>query len=159
MQNRTFLVLLRPIFCEKLKIAPHRKTAPPQTYEFPISAEKSVSISVKTFFFFWRSPVFGRKKHLNFQFRLKNQSQKFGEDLFFIFILFWRSPVFSRKKRLNFWAFREISSQISDKPCDTDSRTMNIRVKVKNILAPVRPRVLSGWGITLLEKMRAADES
>ena len=26
-------------------------------------------------------------------------------------------------------------------------------------VCPVRPRVLSSWGITLLEKMRAADES
>ena len=42
-----------------------------------ISAEKSVSISVKTFFFvlFWRPPDFGRKKRLNFRFRSKNQSQ------------------------------------------------------------------------------------
>ena len=54
MQNRTFLVLLRPICCEKLKIAPpHRKTAPPQTFEFRISAEKSDPISAKTFFFFF----------------------------------------------------------------------------------------------------------
>ena len=26
-------------------------------------------------------------------------------------------------------------------------------------VSPVRPRVLSSWGITLLEKLRAADES
>ena len=97
MQNRTFLVLLRPIFCETLKIVPpHRKTAPPQTFEFPNLAEKSVSISVKTFFFFF----------------------------------FWRPPDFGRKKPLNFRAFRESSSQFSDKPCETDSRTMKIRVKV-----------------------------
>ena len=38
-----------------------------KTFEFPISAEKSVSISEKTFFFFfWRPPDFGRKKPLNF---------------------------------------------------------------------------------------------
>ena len=30
-------------------------------FEFPISAEKSLLISVKTFFFFWKSPEFGRK--------------------------------------------------------------------------------------------------
>ena len=97
MQNRTFLVYLRPIFCEKLKIAPpHRKTAPPQTFEFPISAEKSVSIWVKTFFFFFLC----------------------------------RPPDFGRKKPLSFRPFGEISSQISDKPCETDSRTMKIRVKV-----------------------------
>ena len=66
---------------------------PEKTFEFPILAKKSVSISVKTFFF-------------------------------------WRPSVFGRKKRLNFRAFREISSQFWDKPCETDSRTMNIRVKV-----------------------------
>ena len=96
-----------------------------KTFEIPISAEKSVSISVKTSVFedhlilggknVWISD-FGRKISLNF-----------GEDLFFFF---WRPPDFGRKKRLNFWACREISSQFSDKPCETDSRTMKIRVKV-----------------------------
>ena len=96
MQNRTFLVLLRPIFCEKLKIAPlPKENSPPKTFEFPNLAEKSVSISVKTFFFF-----------------------------------FWRPPDFGLKKRLNFRAFRDIPSQFSDKPCETDSRTMKIWVKV-----------------------------
>ena len=61
-----FLLLLRLIFCEKLKIAPpHWKTAQPQTFKFPNLAEKSVSISVKTIFF-WRPPHFGRKKPLTF---------------------------------------------------------------------------------------------
>ena len=64
-----------------------------KTFEFRISAEKSVSISVKTFFFY-------------------------GDHLLF------------RKKSLNFRPFREVSSQFSDKPCETDSRTMKIRVKV-----------------------------
>ena len=59
---------------------------------------------------------FGRKISLNF-----------GEDLLFFF---WRPPVFGLKKRLNFRAFREIPSQVSDKPCDSDSRTIKIRVKV-----------------------------
>ena len=63
--------------------------------EFRISAEKSLSISEKTFFFF-----------------------------------FWRTPDFGRKKPLNFRAFREISSQFSDKPSETDSSPMKIRVKV-----------------------------
>ena len=89
MQNRTFLVVLRSIFSEKLKIAS------PQTFGFPSWAEKSVSKSVKTLFFF-----------------------------------FWRPPDFGRKKPLNFRAFREISSQFSCKPCETDSRAMKIRVKV-----------------------------
>ena len=105
MQNRTFLVLFRPIFGEKLKTAPPKEIECrscevdvvircEKAFEFPFLAEKSVSISVKTFFFSWRPSVFGLKKHLNFR------------------------------------AFREISSQFSDKPCEIDSRTMKIRVKV-----------------------------
>ena len=62
---------------------------------------------------------FGRKITLNF-----------GEDLFFFFFFFLRSPNFRRKKRLNFRSFGDISSQISDKPSETDSRSMKIRVKV-----------------------------
>ena len=66
-------MLLRPSFGEKLKIALRSGNSPPQTFEFsvktffleitliwaektfefPISAEKSVSKSVKTFFFFF----------------------------------------------------------------------------------------------------------
>ena len=42
------------------------------SFEFPILAEKSISISVKTFFFFWRPPVFGRKN-----FRISELSEKF----------------------------------------------------------------------------------
>ena len=105
MQNRTFLVLLRPIFGEKLKTASPKEIGCrscevdvvmryKKKFEFRILAEKPVSISAKTFFFFRRSPVFGRKK------------------------------------RLNFRAFREVPSQFSDKPCDTDSRPMKIWVKV-----------------------------
>ena len=117
-------MLLRPIFCEKLKIAPLKKTAPPETFEFPNLAEKSDSISAKTFFF-WRPPVFGRKKPLNFGFRPKNQTQ-FRRRPFF----FWRPLDFGRKKPSNFRAFREMSSEFLDKPCETDSRTIKIRVKV-----------------------------
>ena len=57
-----------------------------KAFEFPILAEKLVSISVKIFFL--------------------------------------RPLIFGRKKRLNFRAFREIPYQFSDKPCETDSRTM-----------------------------------
>ena len=54
MQNCMFFVLLRPILCEKWKIAPpHSKTAPPQTSEFAKLDEILVSILVKTFFFFF----------------------------------------------------------------------------------------------------------
>ena len=122
MQNRTFLMLLRPIFCEKLKIAP------PETFEFPHLAEKSDSILAKTFFFFRRPPDFGRKKPLNFGWRPKNQIQFRRRPCFFVF--FWRPPDFGRKKPSNFRAFRQISSAFSDKPSETDLRTIKIRVKV-----------------------------
>ena len=76
-------------------------------------------------FFFWRSPNFGRKKRLNFGLRPKNHSEFWRRPFFFFF--FWRLPDFGRKKRLN---FRDILSQISDKPSETDSRSIKIRVKV-----------------------------
>ena len=50
--------------------------------EFPISAGKSLEISVKTFFFFWRSPVFGRKKYLSFRFRPENHFEFSQHALF-----------------------------------------------------------------------------
>ena len=103
MQNRTLLVLLRPIFCEQ---PPPKGNWVPKLWSRCRDSEwKSVWIS-----------DFGRKISLNF-----------GEDLFFFF---WRPPVFGQKKRLNFQAFLEIPSQFSDKPCETDSRTMTIRVNV-----------------------------
>ena len=81
---------------------------PEEPCEFPISAEKSVSIAVKTpFFFFWRSPVFGRKNRLNFRFRPKNLSQFQWRPFFFVDHLFlggkivWISD-YGRKIRLNF---------------------------------------------------------
>ena len=76
------------------------------------------------FFFFWTSPNFGRKKPLNFGFRPKNHSESWRRPFF------WRSPNFGRKKALNFRAFRDISSQVLDKPSETDSRSRKIRVKV-----------------------------
>ena len=87
MQNRTFLLLFRPIFGEKLKTAPPKEIGCQsrevdvvirceKVFEFPILAEKSDSISVKTFFFFfWRPPVFGLKNRLNFRFWPRNQTQ------------------------------------------------------------------------------------
>ena len=80
------------------------------------------------FFLFWRSPNFGRKKPLNFGFRPKNHSELWRRPCFF----FWGggSPDFGQKKPLNFRAFQDISPQVSDKPSETDSRSMKIRVKV-----------------------------
>ena len=82
LQNRTFLELLGPIFAQKMKTAPPKGFGcrscegvdviwPEEPFEFPISARKSLWISVKTFFFSG-SPVFGRKNCLNFRFRPKN---------------------------------------------------------------------------------------
>ena len=47
---------------------------PEKPLEFPISAAKSLAISVKTFFF-WRSPDLGRKNRLNSRFRPENPLQ------------------------------------------------------------------------------------
>ena len=120
-----YFVLLRPIFCEKWKIAP------PQTFELAKLGRKitlNFGEDLFFFFFFWRSPNFGRKKPLNLGFRPKNHSEFWRRPFFFFF--FWRSPNFGRKKPLNFRCFRDISSQISDKPSETDSRSMKIRVNV-----------------------------
>ena len=65
---------------------------PEEPCEFPISAEKSVSISVKTFF-------------------LK-------------ITCFWAEKLFE------FPIVADKSVSISDKPCESDSRAMEIRVKV-----------------------------
>ena len=121
-----FFVLLRPIFCEKWKIAP-----PPIRKEPPLKRLnlRNWEKNRPEFWrrpFFWRSPNFGRKKRLNFGFRPKNHSEFWRRPFFF----FWRSPNFGRKKPLNFRSFRVISSQFSDKPSETDSRSMKIRVKV-----------------------------
>ena len=90
MQNRTFLVLLRPIFGEKLKTAPppkeigcrscevHVVIQPEKTFEFSISGKNQSEFWCRPFFFFfvfvWRPPVFDLKKRLNFRFGPKNQS-------------------------------------------------------------------------------------
>ena len=117
---------------------PHTKRAPPQTFELAKLGRK-ITLNFGEdllffffFFFFWRSPEFGRKKPLNFGFRPKNHSEFWRRPFFFFFFFFffWRSPNFGRKKPLNFRCFRDISSQISDKPSETDSRSMKIRVNV-----------------------------
>ena len=73
MQNSTFLVLLRPIFGEKINSPPLKEigcrswevdvvTRPEKAFEFSILAEKFVSISMKTFFLettcFWAKKAF-----------------------------------------------------------------------------------------------------
>ena len=115
-----FFVLLRPIFCEKWKIAPPIRKEPPlkrlnmrnwkknrpEFWRRPfffffffgdhlILGEKNVWILDFGRIFFWRSPDFGRKKRLNFGFRPKNHSEFWRRPFFF-----WRSPDFGRK---NVW--------------------------------------------------------
>ena len=128
MQNRTFLVLLMPIFCEKLKIAPPIGKQPPSnvwTSEF--GRKISFNFSEDLFLFlFLETTWFWVEK--TFEFRIPaEKSVSISVKTFFFF--FWRPPDFGRKKPLNFGAFRKISSQFSDKPRETDSRAMKIRVK------------------------------
>ena len=127
MQNRTFLVVLRSIFSEKLKIAPPIGKQPPfKRLDIGVGPNNQSQTWRRPFIFiFWRPPDFGRKKALNLRFRPKIQSQNRRRPFFF-----WRPPDFGRKKALNFRAFREISSQFSCKPSETHSRAMKIRVKV-----------------------------
>ena len=122
-------MLLRPIFCEKLKIAP------PETFEFPNLSEKSDSISAKIFFFFFffffETTCFWAEKTFEFRISAEKSDSVSAKTFFFsFFFFFWRPPDFGRKKPSNFRAFRETSSEFSDKPCETDSRTIKIRVKV-----------------------------
>ena len=106
---------------------PHSKTAPPlKRLNLRIGRNITLNFGEDLFFFFWRPPNFGRKKPLNFGFRPKNHSEFWRRPFFF----FWRQPNFARKKAMNFRAFRDISSQVLDKPSETDSRSMKIRVKV-----------------------------
>ena len=60
-----------------------------------------------------------------------------------------------RQKNSNFNAILIISDKFDDKfvPYKASGAVQALKV------CPVRPRVLSSWGITLLEKLRAADES
>ena len=76
MQNRMVLMLLRPIFCEKLKVAPSN------VWISKFGRKISLNFGEDLFFYFWRPPDFGRKKPLNFGFQVKNQSQ-FRQRLFF----------------------------------------------------------------------------
>ena len=110
MQNRTFLVLLRPIFAQKMKTGPSPKEfgcrsckgvaviRPEEPCEFPISAEKSVSISVKTFFF--------------------------------VFCFVFGDHLVLAEKPFEFPISAEKSVSILNTPFESDSRAMKIRVKV-----------------------------
>ena len=103
-QNRMLFVLLRPIWCEKWKIAPPiRKQPPSNVWICEIGRNSSLNFGedlffLFCFFFFWRSPNFGQKKPLNFGFRTLN----FGEDLFFFF---WEITQLWAEKSFEFPSF------------------------------------------------------
>ena len=160
MQNRMFFVILRPISWEKWKIAPPFENSPPlKRLNLRNWTKNPSQFRWSLFFFFWRSPTFGRKisdfgrkfalnfgedlfffnfyffgDHLilgeKFRISAKNSLSILVKTLFFFFFFFWRSPDLGRKKALSFRAFREFSSQFSDKPYETASRLMKIPVKI-----------------------------
>ena len=106
MQNRTFLVLLRPIFCKKLKIGPPLGKQPPlKRLNFRIWQKNLTKFRWRPFFFFWRPPDFGRKNvwiselsekfRLNFRtnrVKLIQEQWKFGSRSIALFSLFQNSP-------------------------------------------------------------------
>ena len=104
MQNRTFLVLLRPIFCEKLKIDPPIGKQPPlKRLDFRIWPKNQSQFRSKPFFifyFFGDHLILGRKNVWISNFGRKI-SLNYGEDLCFIFIL-WRPPWFWAEKTFEF---------------------------------------------------------
>ena len=74
-----------------------------KTFEFPISGEKSLSISVKTLFFVFfvlETTWFWAEKTFEFPISAEKSLSISVKTLFFSF--FWRPPDFGRKKRLNF---------------------------------------------------------
>ena len=90
MQNRMFFVLLRPIFCEKLKIAPpHAKRAPLETFELAKFWKKNrLEFWRRPFFFFGDQLILGGKNVRILDFGRKI-TLNFGEDLLFFFFFFF----------------------------------------------------------------------
>ena len=78
-----------------------------EPFEFPISAEKTVSISVKTFFFFFLEiTCFGAEKQFQFPISAEKSVSISLKTFFFFFFGDQRKTVsisdFRRKIRLNF---------------------------------------------------------
>ena len=128
MQNTPFLTLLRPIFALKTKAAPllgvsdknwsktkrdwDQKTGLQPGWrpffffgDHPNLKRKTVSISVKTFFF-WRSPKFRQKNRLN----LIADRSKSGSRLFDVVSSLQNSPLTA-----NFWLHTCLSRYIRRK--------------------------------------------
>ena len=108
MQNCTFLVLLRPIFAEKMKTVPPPKKfgcwsrevvaviRPEKPFNFRFWPKNPSQFRWRPFFF-WRTPVFGLKDRLNFRVRPKSSSQFRWRPFFFEITCFWA------EKPLYFW--------------------------------------------------------
>ena len=77
------------------------------------------------FFFFLETTCFWAEKTLEFSI-LAGKSISIAVKTFF----FLETSCFWAEKPLEFPSFQEIPSQFSDKPCDSDSRAIKIRVKV-----------------------------
>ena len=104
MQNCTFLLLFRPIFDKKLKTAPPKEIGcRSREVDVIIRCEKVFECAI-----------------------LAEKLDSISAKTFFLF----ENHLFLGGKTCELSAFREIPSQFSDKPCETDSKTMKIRVKV-----------------------------
>ena len=89
MQNRTFLVLLRPIFGEKLKTAPPQRKLGDEVVKYMswFGLKKRLNaISVKTFFFFLLETIcFWAEKTFEFPSFPRNSHSVFGQTVWFWF--------------------------------------------------------------------------
>ena len=125
-----FLMLLRPIFCEKLKIAPPIGKQPPSNvWICEIGRKISLNFGEDLFFFSFFGDYLilgGKNPWISAGLRISEITLKFGEDLFFFFLeitLFWEEntydfPRFPRhfvsifgQTVWNWFKINEISSQ------------------------------------------------
>ena len=113
MQISTFFVLLRPIFAPKMKTAPPKGFGSQSCEGLAVVWTKIVEISVSRahaqsgrpfFSLFWRSPVFGQKKPLNFWFRSKKTFEFWRRSFFFgEYQNLTVKPTQSRLKLMKIW--------------------------------------------------------
>ena len=95
-QNRTFLVLLRSIFAQKMKTAPPKGFGSRSCGGGLADIRPKIRLNFGENLFFWEITCFWTKKPFEFWFRLGNPSQFQWRPFFF-----WRSPVFKQKNCLN----------------------------------------------------------
>ena len=112
-------------FLRKMENSPPIRKQPPSNDWF-CEIGRKISLDIgEDLFFFWDHLILGKKNLW-----ISDFGRKITQFWWRPFFFFWRPPNFGRKKALNFRAFREISSQFSDKPSETVSRLMKIPVKV-----------------------------